>query len=279
MLRIYITTIFLLFTIINIRSQEKTKVLLLATYHFGGNTNDDLKVTGDNILGDKKQKEIHTVIKKLKKFKPEKIYVENEPNRQKYWDSIYSDYKSGQGIQLEDEIFQIGIKLAKELNLRHGVTCVDWHVRPAKSFFEKQYEELLKNVVNYYDDNNIPDTEPRSSDLKETLRKINSFNEIIPELELLDVFQALNSEKHLDTMFYASISSSLDVDKYNMNVFWSQKNMIRNVNIYQNIIKDILEDEPKKAVIIFGSSHIRALRNYLEVHPKIEIVNTEEYLK
>ncbi len=54
--------------------------------------------------------------------------------------------------------------------------------------------------------------------------------------------------------------------------------MIRNVKIYQNIIKDILANKPKKVLILYGTGHIKALRNYLEVHPKIKIVNTLKYL-
>lgn len=279
MKRNYITIIVLLFSICSIYGQEKTKVLLLATYHFGGNTTDNLKITGDNILGDKKQEEIKAVVKKLKKFKPEKIYVENEPNRQKYWDSIYSAYRNGQNIGLTTELFQIGTKLAGSLNLKYGITCVDWHVRPAKSFSEKEYELLLEKMIEYYDKNNIPDDENESIYFKKSLEIIKEFNQKIPELNLLDVFKHLNTEEYLGLMFYANVSSFLDIDEYDLNVFWSQKNMIRNVNVYQNIIQDILKDEPKKVIIIFGAGHIKALRNYLEVHPKIEIVNTEEYLE
>ncbi len=80
--------IFLLILIFyKVHSQEKTEVLLLATYHFG-NTTDEMKVT-DNILRKKKQKELKVLLDKIEKFKPEKIYVENEPNQQYFWDSIY----------------------------------------------------------------------------------------------------------------------------------------------------------------------------------------------
>jgi hypothetical protein len=274
-----IILIFLLISICNIHAQEKTKVLLVATYHFGGNTSDNIKVSNDNILSDKKQEEIKVVIEKLREFKPEKIYVENEPNRQVYWDSIYIAYRNGQNIELTNEIFQIGTKLARNLNLNQGVTCVDWHISPAKTFSEKQYEQLLKKMIEYYDENNIPDDEPESLYFKKTLERIQTFNQKIPSLHLLDVFKHLNKEEYLNQMFYANLTSFLDIDQYDLNVFWSQNNMIRNVNVYQNIIQDILKDKPKRVMIMYGAGHIKALRNYLEVHPKIEIVNTEEYLE
>jgi hypothetical protein len=277
--RTYTTLILLLFSICSIYAQEKTKVLLLATYHFGGNTSDNIKVSNDKILSDKKQEEIKAVIKKLGEFKPEKIYVENEPNRQVYWDSIYSAYRNGQNIELTNEIFQIGTKLAGNLNLNHGVTCVDWHISPATTFSEKEYEQFLKKMIEYYDENNIPDDEPESIYFKKTLERIQTFNQNIPSLNLLDIFKHLNKEEYLNQMFYANLTSFLNIDKYDLNVFWSQNNMIRNVNVYQNIIQDILKDEPKRVMIIYGAGHIKALRNYLEVHPMTEIVNTEEYLE
>jgi hypothetical protein len=277
--RTYTTLILLFFSICSIHAQEKTKVLLLATYHFGGNTSDNIKVSNDKILSDKKQEEIKAVIEKLGEFKPEKIYVENEPNRQVYWDSIYSAYRNGQNIELTNEIFQIGTKLAENLNLNHGVTCVDWHISPATTFSEKEYEQFLKKMIEYYDENNIPDDEPESIYSKKTSERIQTFNQNIPSLTLLDIFKDLNKEEYLNQMFYANLTSFLDIDKYDLNVFWSQNNMIRNVNVYQNIIQDILKDEPKRVLIIYGAGHIKALRNYLEVHPMTEIVNTEEYLE
>lgn len=277
--RTYTTLILLFFSICSIHAQKKTKVLLLATYHFGGNTSDNIKVSNDKILSDKKQEEIKAVIEKLGEFKPEKIYVENEPNRQVYWDSIYSAYRNGQNIELTNEIFQIGTKLAGNLNLNHGVTCVDWHISPATTFSEKEYEQFLKKMIEYYDENNIPDDEPESIYFKKTSERIQTFNQNIPSLNLLDVFKHLNKEEYLNQMYYANLTSFLDIDKNDLNVFWSQNNMIRNVNVYQNIIQDILKDEPKRVMIIYGAGHIKALRNYLEVHPMTEIVNTEEYLE
>lgn len=55
--------------------------------------------------------------------------------------------------------------------------------------------------------------------------------------------------------------------------------MIRNVNIYQNIIQDILTTKPKRVLILMGVGHIKAIKNYLEVHPRIKIVDTGKYLK
>lgn len=272
-------TIFLLTSCFYGQAQEKTEVLFLGTYHFGGNTADSVKVTNDNILGKKKQKEIDIVLNKLEKFKPDKIYIENEPNQQAIWDSIFTEYKNGTDIKIKSELFQIATKLAVRLNLNHGATCVDWHIKPEKTFAEKEYIKLFDNMNNYYSQNDIPNEEPQSKYEKETIQKVKDFTKSMADLELIDVYRKLNSENYLNEMFYTNITSFLDIDKYKMNVFWSQNNMIRNVNIYQNIIQDILKTKPKRVLVLMGVGHIKALKNYLEVHPRIKIVDTEKYLK
>lgn len=269
----------LVFLSLFVFAQEKTEVLLLGTYHFGGNTIDEIKVTDDDILSEKKQDELNTLLDKLEKFKPEKIYVENEPSQQQLWDSIYVEYKENKAIKIKNEIFQIGIKLAFRLHLDKGVTCVDWHIKPENTFAEKEYVLLFDAMNNFYSENNIPDNEPQSEYETQIIQEIKEFNNKIPDLELLETYKELNSESYLNKMFYANISSLLDIDIYKMNIFWSQNNMIRNVNIYQNIIQDILKNKPKRVLILYGVGHIKALRSYLEVHPAIEIVETKKYLE
>ena len=110
------------------------------------------------------------------------------------------------------------------------------------------------------------------------MKEIKELYEKTPDMKIIDAFRIYNSEEHLERMFYGNISAYLEFDEFKTNVFWSQNNMIRNVNIYQNVIQDILENNPKKVLILYGAGHIKALRNYLEVHPKIKIVNTLKYL-
>ncbi|MFD2432450.1 DUF5694 domain-containing protein [Mesonia maritima] len=143
---ILILTIF--FSSISLFAQEKTEVLFLATYHLGGTTSDNVKITDDNILSDKKQKQIDMLLKKIEKFKPQKIYVENEPNRQQKWDSILKSYNNGNKIELETELFQIAIKLASRLKLNE-ITCVDWHVHTTNTFSAKKYNDLVKDMIDY----------------------------------------------------------------------------------------------------------------------------------
>jgi hypothetical protein len=262
-MKFLVTLIFSLFCIIS--QAQKTDILLLGTYHFGGNTSDNIKVTNDNILSNQKQNELNVLLNKLEKFNPEIIYIENEPNRQPYWDSIYLNYRNGNQINLDNELFQIAIKLASRLNLKKGVKCVDWHIKPANTFSEIEYENLFNKMDEYYSMNLNDKVEKQSIFEENAIKEIHNFNDSITKLTMIEVFR--------------NISSMLDIDENNINIFWSQNNMIRNVNIYQNIIQDILINKPKRVLIIYGAGHIKALKDYFEVHPAVKIIQTNKILE
>lgn len=262
-----------------IYAQEKTEILLLGTYHFGGNTIDNIKVHGDAILSERKQEELDILLEKLAFFNPQKIYVENVPDQQALWDSIYREHLHGRNFNYENEIYQIGIKLAAKLKLNNGVTCVDWQQEPTQTFLQREYSEFSEKISEYYMTNNIPDQEAMSEYEKQVEQEITDFNKKIPSLTLIEVFKHLNTKDYLNNMFYGNVSSFLDIDEHHLNVFWSQNNMFRNVHVYQNVIQDILRHKPKRVLILYGAGHIKALQNYLEVHPAVKISDTEKVLE
>lgn len=256
--------------------QEKTKVLLLGTYHFGA-TSDKNKVS-DDVLNPKKQAELNLLLKKLKAYNPEKIYVENQPNRQQHWDSIFRAYQDDKALKIKNEIFQIGIKLAENLKFKTGVTCVDWQQDSENSYNEKAYVEY-RNKINLYQ-NSLETKKPSVFSIhdKQIGIKIQNINIEIPKMTMLDAFIKINSKSYLNDIFYGNITTFLDIDSNQNGVFYTHDNMIRNTNIYKNIIQDILKNNPKKALVLYGASHIRALKDYLECHPSIEIIEVDQYL-
>lgn len=256
--------------------QEKTKVLLLGTYHFGA-TSDKNKVS-DDVLNPKKQAELNLLLKKLKAYNPEKIYVENQPNRQQYWDSIFVAYQDDKALKIKNEIFQIGIKLAENLKFKTGVTCVDWQQDSENSYNEKAYVEY-RNKINLYQ-NSLETQKPSVFSIhdKQIGIKIQNINIEIPKMTMVDAFKKINSKSYLNDIFYGNITTFLDIDSNQNGVFYAHDNMIRNTNIYKNIIQDILKNNPKKALVLYGAGHIRALKDYLECHPSIEIIEVDQYL-
>ena len=154
----------LLFLTLNVSAQEKPKtpakkiqIVLLGTFHFGA-TNDTNKTNFDDEFSPKRQAEIKQIVELLAKYDPDKIFVEQEPSEQAKWDKIYADYKNGiepTGNNLKNEIFQIGVKLAKETNNPNGVICIDFQMptdfvaalKNAKDDVERNYINRVKAIA------------------------------------------------------------------------------------------------------------------------------------
>jgi hypothetical protein len=260
-------------------SQEKTKVFLLGTYHFGGHTPDEHKVANDLILSDKKQGQLRELLNKLEKFNPERIYVESEVHRQKRWDSLYAEYLNGKDHKIENEIYQIGIKLAGRLKLKQGVTCVDWQVEPANTPVEKLYLELAEKIASYHEENYVPSENEMLEHAKQISKKNIEFNEKIPHMNIVEVFRRLNSDNYLNDSFYMNRLEMLESDELSLMAFWSQNQMARDVKIYQKVMQDILKHQPKRVMLIIGAGHVVSLKNFFETHPTIEVVEVSRYLK
>lgn len=260
-------------------AQQKVKVHLIATYHMGGTT-DAMKVDSekDNILGSERQKQLSALLDILQKKDVEKIYVENTPDKQKFWDSIYTAYYTKKPVTLRNEIFQIGVKLAQRLNIRGGVKCIDWAYDESRKPGDKLFAEYTVNMNRLCDSLQIGNNDFTVYD-NIVLKQLSEFNGNIPKQDLVTVFRSLNSEEYLNKFYYANVSTYLDKNTQGTGTFRTQYNMMRNVNIYSNIMRDILADRPQSVLVLYGAGHIKALRDMFEAHPLIEVVMFEDYFK
>ena len=93
------------------------------------------------------------------------------------------------------------------------------------------------------------------------------------------MFRTLNSPAYLKKLLYVNITTYLDRNTEGTGAFNAQYQMMRNANIYSNIIRDILDERPQKVLVLFGAAHIAPLKSMFEAHPLIEVVMFDELLK
>lgn len=271
-MKYYIVSLFLLFCLSSF-SQKKIQVVLVATYHMGG-TSDALKVDSerDDILGTTRQKQLDLLLERLEASKAEKIYVESEPKQQPFWDSIYRNHFMGKSSVMKNEIYQIGIRLAKRLDIRQGVTCVDWGQYDNRYQSEKYFSEYAMKMNLYTDSLGPGDKDDLSAYDKMVFGELEAFNRLIPTTDLLTLFRTLNSADYLKKFYYANVTTYLEDNELGIGTFRSQFTTMRNVNIYSNIMQDILKDRPERVLVLYGAGHIQALKSMFEAHPAIEVV-------
>ncbi len=256
----------LFFLALSIDAQEhKTKVLLLGTFHFDNPGLDVAKFDNANILSEKRQAEVKTVVQKLLDFRPDKIFVEVPTSGQARLDSNFSKYKAGDMTLKAGELHQLGFRLAKELNLP-GLLAVDY------TEAEFPFDSLVKSA-----------TEAKQFYLLGYIKNsIDSIQRIFNEsLKVKTVRELLLDQNTREVtafqvgMYYEFLVTGKEgnhVGSY-LTAEWWRRNMI----IYENILKR-LNGREERILVIFGSGHTALLQEMMKYNKKIEIVQADKVL-
>ena len=95
-----------------------TEVMVLGTYHMSNPGKDIHNLKADDVLVDKRQRELADVAASLAKFKPTKVAVESPvDNGTPAKVAKYHDYLDGKLADSRNEVVQIGFRLAKSMKL------------------------------------------------------------------------------------------------------------------------------------------------------------------
>jgi Family of unknown function (DUF5694) len=265
---------------------NKVKIAIIGTFHFG-ETSDYIAGNYPELLTLKKQNEIDELVGKLSKFYPNKIFVENTAEFQTFWDKVYSDWQKGvlpKDHQIEyNEVFQIGVKLAKKLNDPFGVICVNYlhpelngGLRLAKdkkdtlyALYSQSLQVRKPDLKNFFDQNYFA---------KEILENFIRQNQEWKSLSIRKHLINLNTPESLNTLHYLNVTVWLDQNPNGIGAQLTAKEYFRNTQILQNILKKINPFD-KKVVLLIGAAHVKSLKDMIEVHPLLELVDAKEILK
>ncbi|MBA2744958.1 MAG: hypothetical protein H0U44_01915 [Flavisolibacter sp.] len=244
---------------------KKTKVLLLGTFHFDNPGLDVAKFENADVLSARRQQEIVEVVKQLKGFNPTKIFIEATPDRQGNYDSLLAAYKRG-ALQLgANEIYQLGFRLSKELNLAL-LLCVDYR----EAVFP--FDSLVKVIT-------AANQMDQLVFMKKTIDSIqDSHNQQLKTFSIKQMLLASNSKADRDFsvgmyfQFLKAGGKDNHVGSYLVSEWWR-----RNMIIYENILKRLNGNE-ERVLVIFGSAHTALLHAFMKYNPEIELVEIEEVL-
>lgn len=269
---------------------KKIKIILLGTFHYGA-TSDSKKTNFDNLFTIKRQQELQDLRNKIALYNPDKVFVENEPERQTFWDSIYTNYKKNiepDSITGRNEIFQVSIKLAKELHLS-GVNCVDFYADKLEdsNYIPATASELaLKNYIATINkisetDTNIVQSNPAFFNLKSPYIKIKP-DSILHNEPLLNYYRFLNSPERLKENNFVNWTFlySYGTDKEYLGVdYLANKWIARNMKIFTNILRTADLKKDNCYFVMYGSAHIPFLQHLFEQFPYFEVLNIADVLR
>ncbi|HET9826557.1 MAG TPA: DUF5694 domain-containing protein [Chitinophagaceae bacterium] len=217
------------------------KVLLLGTFHFDNPGLDVAKFKDADILSTRRQKEVADVVEALKTFGPDKIFIESTPDRQSWIDSSFAEYRAGRMELKASEVYQLGYKVAKELNLSslYGVDYKDADF-PFDSLMKFAADAGQMDIISF---------------VQKTIDTVQqSFNKALEKSTISQMLLRENTPGGiaLQLEFYFKVLPAgkfgNHVGSYLVSEWWR-----RNMVIYENILK-LLSGKEQKILVIIGSA-------------------------
>ena len=253
---------------------KKIKVYLLGTFHFA-QTDETY-----NVLDEKHQKSIEELCDLVVKQKPNKIFVERQPEYEfkNKVNRLFEKYVENDSLLYKNEIFQVGFRIAKKLG----------HPKIYQCDHPGMYGRYHKMSLEYAKSNNqldilnaqAPGTTMRQDDLvnEDSMMYNNS---------LLDYMRWINSDEVMNTLhanYITTYSQIGSTDYYNYDdddtligaeliADWYK----RNIMIYSKIINQ-LDYTENGILLLMGGDHIPIIRNLFRDNPFFEVVEVKNWL-
>ena len=273
-------TLLSLFTSILSFAQNKTNVVLIGIYHFNNPGFDQSKVKDRDILTEANQAALERISNKLlKKYKPNKVFVEYSYAKRANLNQMYSLYKNGKpyysldtlkNIFLkrfypENEIFQLGFRLARKAG-NEAIYAMDFDEVPIR--FDLIKSKLAKNSsLNY------KDYEKKLAEMS------NSFNLALEKNSLEEVLKDLNTaeqyrrNKGLYISFLNRISEIPDFFGAELVANWYKRNLI----MYGNIQNQVAETD-QNIVVIAGVGHGAIMEELIKNDDRFNLIKISQIL-
>jgi len=253
---------------------KKINVYLLGTFHFA-QTDETY-----NILDSKHQESILELCDIIKKQKPDKVFVERQPEYefQNKIDSLYNVYVKENILRYKNEIYQVGFRVAKGLE----------HPKVYQCDHPGRYGSLYRASAEYAEANN--QTDILNAKAKGTVRRVDNLideDSLQMNSSLLDYIRWFNSEEIMNSSHANYLTTHPQIGSTNFYDYDEDNTLIgaelvadwyrRNIMIYTKMINQL--DYSEDAIfLIIGSDHVPIIKNLFEDNPFFEVVDPKEWL-
>ena len=245
---------------------KKKQILLIGTFHFANPGNDVAKIKTFNVMSEKSQKELETMSDKIKKFGPDKIFVEWRFAKQAELDKFYNKNTDSLFKKDANEITQLALRAAKKLNHKK-LYAIDYRTPfPYDSLMmsmekadQKDLMEKTKKMMEEYQ------KEQNEKISKSTLTELMLyFNKKETDKDNLQWYlEVANRTGKPDDFTGASLVSN-----------WYK----RNLYMY-SLIQKLTESKDDKIMVLVGGGHAAMFRQLIENDPTFELIELSTVLK
>jgi Family of unknown function (DUF5694) len=255
--------------------KHKSKAMVLGVLHFSNPGLGTYKPKFPfNILEEKRQSELDTLLAKISEYKPTKILLEwNQIKMDSITNDRFKKYTNGE-FSVDDksnEVYQIGFKLAKKLD-HNKVYCsdasadwfgveLDWDNYDEDTYLKSRGQYGKANRYDYESFYLLGDSLKTTQSLSEHLIWLNN-----PENRLKD------HQAYLTSIIEGAGDNYLGADAV---ANWYR----RNLKIFANVYNFTNFEKEDRLLLIYGAGHVWQLRQYFIGSPDYEYVEVNDFLK
>jgi Family of unknown function (DUF5694) len=243
-----------------------TEVMILGTYHMANPGADLHNLKADDVLTDKRQRELAAVAAGLARFKPTKVAVESPvDNGAPAKVAKYHDYLDGKLGDSRNETVQVGFRLAKATKLPevYGIDVPgDFPFEAVQKFAEDGHPALAK----------------RLGDLGgEVERMLGGLADTLENGTVSQGLRYMNEPKRIadGNGFYATLLLYGDGNEQPGAALLSAW-QARNNQICARLMQIAAHDD--RIVVLYGSGHAFLLRRCVQDMPGFKLVEPNDYL-
>jgi hypothetical protein len=243
-----------------------TEVMILGTYHMANPGHDIHNLKADDVLVEKRQRELADVAVGLAKFKPTKVVVEQPvENGAPAKLPKYHDYLDGKMADSRNEVVQVGFRLARQMKLAEvwGIDVDgDFPFEAVQKFADGGHAQLAK----------------RLADLgAEVERMLKGLEDTLKAGTVSQGLRYLNDPKRIveGNAFYSTLllyGAGDDQPGAALLTAWEG----RNNQICARLMQ--LAEPNDRIVVLYGSGHAFLLRRCVLDMPGLKLVEANQYL-
>lgn len=256
---------------------HKAKASVLGVFHFNNPGQDSYKPKFEvDILSEKRQDELDSLLERLAVYAPTKILVEvRRKESDSLLNALYQQYLQGE-YSIEDkrnELFQIGFKLAKKLGHERIYASdvknsdwfgadIDWDIYDSGEY-RKSLDQYEKSIRYDYD---------KIYELHDSLKTTTS---------LLDHLSYINTPKNRLKNHQAYLTGSILAGAGDLYIGadivarWYQRNLKIFANTYD--LADFTKED--RMLLIYGAGHVWQLRQLFKDSPDFDYEEINDYLE
>lgn len=249
----------------------QARIMTLGVYHFAYHNLDVVQTAESDqisVLEEPYQSEIRSLSNAICDFRPTIIAIEVTPDRQHEIDSLYSLYRENKFELGKDEIYQLGFRIGKSLNLP-SIHCVNDWGKPYDNILEMLNDSTrAAKFEEYY--LHSPDSVYK---IHSESKKVSSIIEELYELNDPEKIKERLSVYLLTPFKYEEVPGDFAGADFETGRWFS-----RNLRIFRNIQR-IPHTPDDRILLIIGREHLNLLNLFFETSKEFEFVSPIPYLE